>query len=76
MRSLVNPAVAPRMPRPKVEAAPPVTTFLLVEVPRHLDGKWGEQDSQTIKASAFATALTSFPGHFPGFLLFGTWVPI
>jgi hypothetical protein len=38
-RSLVNPAVAFRKPRPKVVAAPPVAILLLVEVPRHLDGR-------------------------------------
>jgi hypothetical protein len=36
-RSLVDPAVAFSKPRPKVVAAPPVATFLLVEVPRHLE---------------------------------------
>jgi hypothetical protein len=38
-RSLVDPAVKSRKPCPKVVAAPPVATFLLVEVPRHLEGK-------------------------------------
>jgi hypothetical protein len=41
MRSLVDPAIASRKPRPKVVAAPPVATFLLVEVPCHLEGRWG-----------------------------------
>jgi hypothetical protein len=40
-RLLVDPAVACRKPRPKVVAAPPVTAFLLVEIPRRLEGKWG-----------------------------------
>jgi hypothetical protein len=40
-RSLVDPAVASRKPRPKVVAAPPVASSLLVEVPRHLEGKCG-----------------------------------
>jgi hypothetical protein len=39
-RSLVDPAVASRKPRPKVVAALLVATFLLVEVPRHLEDKW------------------------------------
>jgi hypothetical protein len=42
-RSFVDPAVASRTPRPKVVAAPPVATFLLVEVPRHLEGWWRGQ---------------------------------
>ena len=33
MRSLVDPAVASRKPRPKIEAALPVAALLLVEVP-------------------------------------------
>jgi hypothetical protein len=40
-RSLVDLAVASRKPRPKVVAAPPVATFLLVKPPRHLEGMWG-----------------------------------
>jgi hypothetical protein len=39
-RSLVDPTVASRKPRPKVVAATPVATFLLVEVPRHLHCRW------------------------------------
>jgi hypothetical protein len=38
-RSLVDPAVASRKLHPKVIAAPPVATFILLEVPRHLKGK-------------------------------------
>jgi hypothetical protein len=41
MQSFVDPAVASRKPRSKVVAAPPVEIFLVVEVPRHLEGKWG-----------------------------------
>jgi hypothetical protein len=40
--SLVNPTVASRKPRPKVIAAPSVETFLLVEVPRHLEWMGGD----------------------------------
>jgi hypothetical protein len=36
-RSLVDPAVASRRLCPMVVAAPPVATFLLVEVPRRLE---------------------------------------
>jgi hypothetical protein len=39
-RSLVDPAVASRKPRPKDVAASPVATFLLIEVTRHLEGRW------------------------------------
>jgi hypothetical protein len=67
-RSHVDPAVALRKPRPKVVAAPPVATFLLVEISRQLKGKWGgDQDYHTQKASAPAAALRGFPSHFPGF---------
>jgi hypothetical protein len=49
--SLVDPAVATRKPRPKVAAAPPVVTFLLVEVPRHLEGICGgPRPSNTISS--------------------------
>jgi hypothetical protein len=44
--SLVDPAVASRKPRPKVVAAPPGATFLLVEVPRHLKGEWGRTETK------------------------------
>jgi hypothetical protein len=41
-RSLVDPAVVvSRKPRPKVVAAPPIATSLLIEVPRHVEGRWG-----------------------------------
>jgi hypothetical protein len=70
-RSLVNPAVASRKPRPKVVVAPPVATFLLLEAPRHLEGRWGGgQDYHIEKASALAAALKSFPGHFPGLFMY------
>jgi hypothetical protein len=49
-QSLVDPAVAPLKSHPKVVAAPHVATFLLVEVPRHLKGKWGDQDYHIQKA--------------------------
>jgi hypothetical protein len=39
MRSLVDLAVASRKPLSKVVAAPPVATFFLVEIPRHIEGK-------------------------------------
>jgi hypothetical protein len=45
MRSPVDPAVASHKPRPKVVAAPPIETFLLVEVPRHLVGRGGGRDN-------------------------------
>jgi hypothetical protein len=40
-RLLFDPDVVSRKPRPKVVAAPSVTTFLLVDVPCHLKDKWG-----------------------------------
>jgi hypothetical protein len=46
--SLVDPAAASRKLRPKVVAAPTDETVFLVEVPRHLEGKWGGgRDTQT-----------------------------
>jgi hypothetical protein len=39
--SLVDSAAASRKPRPKVVAASTDATILLVEVPRHLEGRWG-----------------------------------
>jgi hypothetical protein len=48
-RSLVDPAVAFRKPRPKVVAVHPVATFLLVEVPRHLEGMWGDRQTKKKK---------------------------
>jgi hypothetical protein len=47
--------------------------FLLVEVPRHLEGTWGDRDSQILKASAPTAVLKSFllcfvlmPGYMSG----------
>jgi hypothetical protein len=51
-RSLVDPAFACRKPRPKVAAAPLVATFLAVEVPRHLEGRWGRTKTTTQKKVA------------------------
>jgi hypothetical protein len=65
-RSLVDPAVASRKPHPKVVAASPVATFLLVQVPRHLKGEWGDQEYHIEKAAATSK---SFLGHFHGFFL-------
>jgi hypothetical protein len=39
--SLVDPAAASRKPRPKVVAASTDATVLLIEFPRHLEGRWG-----------------------------------
>jgi hypothetical protein len=50
-RSLVDSAVASRKPRPKVVAAPPVATILLIEVPRHLEGMSGRPRLPHRKAS-------------------------
>jgi hypothetical protein len=46
-RSLVHPGVASRKPRPKVVAAPPVATFLLVDFPRR--GQEGGDKTTTQK---------------------------
>jgi hypothetical protein len=60
-RSLVDPAVAFRKLRPKVVAAPPIETFLLVEVPRHLEGMWGDLDSETEKLALLPPRRKVFP---------------
>jgi hypothetical protein len=72
-RSLIDPAVTSRKPRPKVVAVPPVAIGLLVEVHRHLEGMWRGPRQPNKKASALAAALKS---HFPGFFCAGTRVPV
>jgi hypothetical protein len=50
--SLVDPTVACRKSRSKIVAAPPVATFLLVEISRYLEGMFGGRgggDSNTKK---------------------------
>jgi hypothetical protein len=55
--------------RPKVVAAPTDATFFLVEVPRHLEGKWGGRPRHIDKGKNWRSCLRAwiFPAHFPGF---------
>jgi hypothetical protein len=61
-RSLSIPPSHPVSPaRPKVVAAPRVATFLLVEVPFHLEGRWGgprQPDIKSLRSCRRATPFT------------------
>jgi hypothetical protein len=70
--SLVDTAVAARRSRPKVVATPHDATFLLVEVPRHLEGMWRGPRHTYRGMLAHASAPEVFRS-FPRF--FSVWNP-
>jgi hypothetical protein len=64
-------------PAPRSFAAYTDATVHLVEVPRHLEGRWGGP-RHTDKGEKWRSSLRVwiFPVRFPGFSLFSTKVPI